>query len=415
MITETVQKNIISYAQKFVADGYIVSGAIAVRCDTGIAMTQLGANLSKLEVGSIMYVDDKNIEQLQGNERAAAVLLFCLLRHDDKIGAAAIVDSENILKFSSKKKTLPAVLDDMSQICGISVRCAKENTAIEVLRAIRGLRNCCFLPDAGAIVTGRTLDEVHTATLVLDKACNCYLLAESKGGCKPLGLLDACLEHVVYKLKYSKKNQDAQKAAESGTEEKVEEQPSAITTDELKKLAQQVKDVGVRMLNENLVQGTWGNISVRVDDKHILCTPSALDYVMLKPEQMAIVDIETMEWQGSNKPTSEKKIHGALMLAKSETTWVLHSHPKYGCILASIGKALPVPEEYKATLGESIPCTTGGLPGTKKLVKSVTAAIGDAPAVFLKNHGIVARGNTLEEAFQVCYDLENACKKYLED
>ena len=413
MITETMQRNIISYAKQFVEDGYITSGALAVRCDTGIAMTKLGVDLTKLEVGSIMYVDDKNIDKLEGNERAAAVLLFCLIRHDDKIGAAAIVDSKQILAFSSKKITLPAVLDDMSQICGISVRCAKESTAIEVIRAIRGLRNCCFLPDAGAIVTGRTLDEVHTATLVLDKACNCYLLAENKGGCKPLGLLDACLEHVVYKLKYSKKNQDAQKAAETGKTEATEEQPSAITTDELKALAQQVKDVGVRMLNENLVQGTWGNISVRVDDKHILCTPSALDYVMLKPEQMAIVDIETMEWQGSNKPTSEKKIHGALMLAKSETTWVLHSHPKFGCILASMGQALPVPEQYRETLGDSIPCTTGGLPGTKKLVKSVTAAIGDAPAVFLKNHGIVARGNTLEEAFKVCYDLENACAAYL--
>ena len=43
------------------------------------------------------------------------------------------------------------------------------------------------------------------------------------------------------------------------------------------------------------------------------------------------------------------------------------------------------------------------------------AAIGDAPAVLLKNHGIVVRGNTLEDAFKICHALEDACKAFLED
>ena len=38
-------------------------------------------------------------------------------------------------------------------------------------------------------------------------------------------------------------------------------------------LRQLIKDAGVQMLAENLVQGTWGNISVRIDEKHMLCTP----------------------------------------------------------------------------------------------------------------------------------------------
>lgn len=33
-----------------------------------------------------------------------------------------------------------------------------------------------------------------------------------------------------------------------------------------KELRQMVKDAGVRMLEENLVQGTWGNISIRLDE-----------------------------------------------------------------------------------------------------------------------------------------------------
>ena len=74
-----------------------------------------------------------------------------------------------------------------------------------------------------------------------------------------------------------------------------------------------IKDAGVQMLAENLVQGTWGNISVRIDEKHMLCTPSGLDYVDLTVDDMSVVDIDTLEWVGSKKPTSERKIHAAIL------------------------------------------------------------------------------------------------------
>jgi Ribulose-5-phosphate 4-epimerase and related epimerases and aldolases len=39
-------------------------------------------------------------------------------------------------------------------------------------------------------------------------------------------------------------------------------------------IRQMVKDAGVKMLEENLVQGTWGNISIRLDKTRMLVTPS---------------------------------------------------------------------------------------------------------------------------------------------
>ena len=49
-------------------------------------------------------------------------------------------------------------------------------------------------------------------------------------------------------------------------------------------LRQQVKDAGVALLKEGLVRGTWGNISVRVDDKKMIVTPSGMDYIRMQPE-----------------------------------------------------------------------------------------------------------------------------------
>lgn len=412
-MNQQIVSNISKYAGMLSKEGFTECGYIAVKADGGMYITNAYSVFENLSAEDITFVTSKTVTDLDGNFRAAALILFSVFKNNADVGAAAIVDSKSIVEFSAKRKTLPPLLDDMAQIDGISVRCAKECNAVEVIMALAGLRNACFLPEAGAVVTGRTLDEVYTAALVLDKACNCYLLAEKKGGVHPHSLLNAILEHVVYKLKYSKKNQDSQKAAEEGKEVNTEEKPSAIITDEQKALAQAVKDAGVRLLEENLVQGTWGNIAVRSDDKHMLVTPTALDYIMLQPSQMAVVNMEDGEWSGSNKPTSERKMHAALLNAHPDCNATIHTHPFYGCVLAAMGKDLPVPEQYRDILGDTVPCAKAALPGTKKLVKNVTSAIGDSKACFLGNHGVIVMGKDLEDAFAICRALEDACRDYL--
>ena len=412
-MNQQIVSNISKYAGMLSKEGFTECGYLAVKADGGMYITNAYSVFENLTAEDITFVTNKTVTDLDGNFRAAALILFSVFKNNADLGAAAIVDSKSIVDFSAKRKTLTPLLDDMAQIDGISVRCAKQNNAVEVIMALSGLRNACFLPEAGAVVTGRTLDEVYTAALVLDKACNCYLLAERKGGVHPHSLLNAVLEHVVYKLKYSKKNQDSQKAAEEGKEVHTEERPSAIVTDEQKALAQAVKDAGVRLLEENLVQGTWGNIAVRCGDKHMLVTPTALDYIMLQPTQMAVVNLEDGEWEGSNKPTSERKMHAALLNAHADVNATIHTHPFYGCVLAAMGKDLPVPEQYRDVLGDTVPCAKAALPGTKKLVKNVTSAIGDSKACFLGNHGVIVMGKDLEDAFKICRALEDACRDYL--
>lgn len=412
-MNELIVANVNKYARMLAEKKYLQSGYIAVKQDDGIVITNPKIDYENVKEEDLTFVNDKNIETLEGNFRAAAVILYCAVRQDKNAGAAAIVDSDSTVAFSSKRKTLMPILDDLAQVCGTSIKCAAKNVASDVVAALSGQRNVCLLPDAGAVVTGRTLDEVFTATLVLDKACNAEILAESKGGTDHMNAFYAFLEHVVFKLKYSKTNQKQQKAAETGSEEKKEEKQTAVVTDEEKKIAQDIKDAGVRLLDENLVQGTWGNIAVRLDAKFMLATPSGIDYVMLQPEQMAKVDMQSLEWTGTNKATSEKGIHAILLSKGDGINASIHTHPFYGCILAAMNKAMPVPEKYQDILGKEIPCAKPALPGTNGLVKNVAAAIGDAPACFMAHHGVIVRGKDLDDAFAICRALEDACRDYL--
>ena len=270
-MNELIVANVNKYAKMLAEKKYLQSGYIAVREEDGIVITNPRIDYTDVKEENLTFVNDKNIETLEGNFRAAAVILFCAIRQDKEANAAAIVDSDSTVEFSKKRKTLMPILDDMAQVCGVSIKCAQKNVASDVVAALSGQRNCCLLPEAGAVVTGRTLDEVFTATLVLDKACNAEILAESKGGTQHMSAVAALLEHVVFKLKYSKTNQKQQKAAESGETEVKEEKQTAVVTDEEKKIAQDIKDAGVRLLDENLVQGTWGNIGVKLDDKFYAC------------------------------------------------------------------------------------------------------------------------------------------------
>lgn len=414
-MNELIVSNFNKYARMLAEKKYLQSGFIAVKEDDGIVITKPRIDYSDVKEDDLVFVNDKNIESLEGNFRAAAVILFCAIRQDKKAGAAAIVDSDSTVEFSKKRKTIMPILDDLAQVCGVSVKCAGKNVASDVVAALSGQRNVCLLPEAGAVVTGRTLDEVFTATLVLDKACNIELLTESKGGTQHMSALDALLEHVVFKLKYSKTNQKQQKAAESGEKAQTEEKQSAVVSDDDKKIAQDIKDAGERLLDENLVQGTWGNIAVRIDDQYMFATPSGIDYIMLRPEQMAKVNMETLEWTGTNKATSEKGIHAILMQNDKNINATIHTHPFYGCALAAMCKALPVPEKYQDVLGKEIPCAKAALPGTGALTKNVAAAIGDAPACFMGHHGVIVRGKDLDDAFAICRALEDACHDYLTD
>lgn len=95
---------------------------------------------------------------------------------------------------------------------------------------------------------------------------------------------------------------------------------------------------GKALVEKGLVQGTWGNISVRLDEKYMLTTPSGLDYMRLTPDDMVKVDIDTLKYEGDKKPTSEKGLHGAIYKNREDIGAVIHTHSKYCSVFAAAGR-----------------------------------------------------------------------------
>lgn len=171
---------------------------------------------------------------------------------------------------------------------------------------------------------------------------------------------------------------------------------------------------GIRMLDENLVQGTWGNISIRLDDSHMLCTPSGLDYKDLKPEDIPVVDINTLEWTGTKKPTSERKLHAAIYRERPNVTAVLHSHPLNCSVVACTKKPVPViSDEMRDLIGGSLQVAKYGIPGTKTMADNTMIALKDRNGALLAHHGAISCGDDMEQAYQTLRCMEDSSRDYV--
>ncbi len=181
---------------------------------------------------------------------------------------------------------------------------------------------------------------------------------------------------------------------------------------------QNVIDACKQLQREGSVIGTWGNVSVRCDDKIVL-TPSRVAYDDLTVEDMVVMSLEgeILESPRGRVPTSEREVHRQLYLARKDIKAVVHAHTLHAMAVSTL-PIVEVPclvEEMSQLLGGSIPLTKRYVPAEQheKLGMAAAEVIGDRGAMLLRNHGPVSCAPTLEEALLSVKVVERACELYL--
>ena len=180
----------------------------------------------------------------------------------------------------------------------------------------------------------------------------------------------------------------------------------------------QVIEYSLKLNSTNLSPLRSGNISVRVkeDDKDgYLITPSGKKYETLKPEDIVFMSLneETEKNDSGNKPSSEWRFHRDIYVDKKNAQAIVHAHSPHATAVSSHGKAIP-PFHYMVALagGEDIKCAEYATFGTEELSKNVLKALQDRCACLMSNHGQVAFGKNLEQAFELAQEVENICHQY---
>lgn len=414
-------QTILDYAKRLVEEGVVgVDDMISMRFELNeMYITKAGVKLADLTEENVIRMNIYTAEKEYKYHSE-------IYKERADINAICQCYPKWVLPVAKAGVTIPAVLDDMAQIVGPTCKTSQDDIA-SIIKTLKG-RNSCLVKDKGCITSGRTMDEAYTCVLVLDKASHCFVASSVIGENKIINGFEARLMRFIYKTKYSKKNQENLTAKQGGesvenaSAEKPSENKNAVvinkTWDNAKEveLRQVIKDSGVALLGENLVQGTWGNTAVRLDKDYMLVTPTGLDYIALTPEDMPVVQIsDPSVWAHGKKPTSERKIHAAILQAREEINATIHSHPIFCSILASARIELPVmSEEMQRLVGGTCRVGAYGLPGTKKLKNGTVEAMQGRNACFMANHGVFCAGKDMDEAFEIIRIMEKSCYEYIQ-
>jgi len=179
-------------------------------------------------------------------------------------------------------------------------------------------------------------------------------------------------------------------------------------------LREKLIKVARKCFQYRLMAGTWGNLSVRFDREKVLITPSGFEKTALKPENLLLMDLEGNVLRGDLKPTIETSMHLGIYKARDDVNAVIHTHSPYAMMLSVINEPIPVlTAEFASAVGHEVPVTGFVLPGAKDLADEVVKALGeDRVAALIRNHGVVAVGESLEEAYDVAILVEEEARTY---
>ena len=167
-----------------------------------------------------------------------------------------------------------------------------------------------------------------------------------------------------------------------------------------------------RLLHENgLVAATDGNLSVRLDETHLLVTPTCISKGRMRASDMVIVDMDGRRISGKRRVSSEIGMHLLIYRLRPDVQGIVHAHPPTATGFAASGYDLNRPLVCEVVVGlGSIPLARYGTPGTPELTDALAPLIPNHEAILMANHGVVTFGSSLESAYMHMETVEHFAK-----
>lgn len=166
-----------------------------------------------------------------------------------------------------------------------------------------------------------------------------------------------------------------------------------------------------RTVADGLVVGTSGNVSVRVGDT-VLVTPTGVPYDRLGPGDAVGVGLDGRQVLGTLRPTSELPMHLAVYRDTGARA-IVHTHAVHSTAVSTLVRELPLIHYMAAALGGPVRVAPYATYGTAELAGNVLRALAGRTACLLQNHGTLAHGETLDQAYDRTAQLEWMCRLWL--
>jgi L-fuculose-phosphate aldolase len=181
-------------------------------------------------------------------------------------------------------------------------------------------------------------------------------------------------------------------------------------------MRQQVVEMSVMLADHGYFAATGGNLALKVDDEHIVVTPSATDYYQMTVADVCVLRLRDLaKVDGERKPSVETGMHAKVLRMRSDCRASIHTHQPVASACSLLGQPLPVPHaEDRALLGSEARAVGYAPSGTSWLSSKLAKALRpDINAYLLRTHGAICCGTSAERAMRAISALERVALDYL--
>jgi L-fuculose-phosphate aldolase len=181
----------------------------------------------------------------------------------------------------------------------------------------------------------------------------------------------------------------------------------------LTKERKEIVRFGKKLIDSRLTTGTGGNLSI-VNRKEglIAISPSGIDYLEMKIEDIVLIDIHGQIIEGKRKPSSESNFHTMLYQKRGDINAITHTHSVYATTIACLNWEIPAVHYLVAFAGNKIPLVPYATFGTKELADNICNTVENYNAALLANHGLIAVGADLASTFYIAEEIELVAQIY---
>jgi L-fuculose-phosphate aldolase len=180
---------------------------------------------------------------------------------------------------------------------------------------------------------------------------------------------------------------------------------------EAEEIKKEIVAVGKKLWRRAYVDGNGGNISYRIGENRVICTPTLFSKADLTPDDLCLVDLDGNQIVGCKPRTSEILMHLEIYRAEPKARGVVHCHPPHATAYAITGRVPPtcVIPEQEVFVGRValVPYQT---PGTQEFADAIVPFVKDHNSILLQNHGIVCWADTVTHAEWYAEVLDTYCQ-----
>jgi L-fuculose-phosphate aldolase len=177
---------------------------------------------------------------------------------------------------------------------------------------------------------------------------------------------------------------------------------------------ERICETGKRMWQRGFVDGNGGNISVRVAEDLVLCTPTLISKGFMTPQDLCLVDMNGIQKEGIRPATSEILTHLAIYQNVAKAIACVHAHPPHATTfsIANVQPPQHILPEVEIFLGE-IAVVPYHHPGSLEMGLAIGKVASAHPAMLMQNHGAITWGASAETAYWKMENLDSYCQMLL--